>query len=430
MNIMRRNRANYQTLLNMNGGSMCASDAPVCPPMWNAPIPPIPNYTAPIPPILPTFHRVPRPLGEVEAVPQTGASFGSRPLGPTPGSSSGGTGGKIDDPTYSYCRQCQQIEGCVGVKNPDGGPWPMRNAATNLYEHPFMDNPNAPVFNQEATGRTNSTYTDVPHTIFTDLALAQLNGAAAVNATSIVLKADMEGTFQAGHVYLKNGTNAKTFNVTSFTTDSNGLVTLTGAYIGGFREGGFPANTMVMQFQNQITSTSRLSLDVVVANKAINVSTGVSLTNDLLRGEGIPDNATVRVLNSDLSASGAQGLGASIIGLRTTTWPDRDITTCVIAAADTEKYCCANGDVTPENYAAGAGRCAPLARYGTCGPTCSNPQVCPAGYKFVGGDPYGLVCQKCEQGTSSYDPTIVPANCPANGIGCRKCCEEDDILCL
>ena len=67
---------------------MCASDAPVCPPMWNAPIPPIPNYTAPIPPILPTFHRVPRPLGEVEAVPQTGASFGSRPLGPTPGSSS------------------------------------------------------------------------------------------------------------------------------------------------------------------------------------------------------------------------------------------------------------------------------------------------------------------------------------------------------
>ena len=429
---MRRNRANYQTLLNMNGGrsSMCASDAPVCPPMWNAPIPPIPNYTAPIPPILPTFHRVPRPLGEVEAVPQTGASFGSRPLGPTPGSSSGGTGGKIDDPTYSYCRQCQQIEGCVGVKNPDGGPWPMRNAATNLYEHPFMDKANAAVFNQAATGRTNSTYTDVPHTIFTDLALAQLNGVAGLNATSIVLKADMEGTFQAGHVYLKNGTNAKTFNVTSFTTDSNGLVTLTGAYVGGFREGPFPANTMVMQFQNQITSTSRLSLDVVVANKAINVSTGVSLTNDLLRGEGIPDNAAVRILNSDLSATGVQGLGASIIGLRTTTWPDRDITTCVIAAADTEKYCCANGDVTPENYAAGAGRCAPLARYGTCGPTCSNPQVCPAGYKFVGGDPYGLVCQKCEQGTSSYDPTIVPANCPANGIGCRKCCEEDDILCL
>jgi hypothetical protein len=40
-----------------------------------------------------------------------------------------------------------------------------------------------------------------------------------------------------------------------------------------------------------------------------------------------------------------------------------------------------------------------------------------------------LSCQKCTQGTSSFDPTQDPSNCPGNGVGCQKCCEEAGVLC-
>ena len=83
--------------------------------------------------------------------------------------------------------------------------------------------------------------------------------------------------------------------------------------------------------------------------------------------------------------------------------------------------------MTPGDWPQGANRCAPDGVFQVGRPE-EWPRQCPDGYEYAPADD-GLSCQKCTQGTSSFDPTQDPSNCPGNGVGCQKCCEDAGVFC-
>ena len=176
------------------------------------------------------------------------------------------------------------------------------------------------------------------------------------------------------------------------------------------------------------TPTGNTSAGFIVTVNAQREVTEANLQTNLSRGSNFENNSVISVSNSELGGSQAAG-GAIFIQIKTTHWPDKDVSTCLISglSEDAKQYCCFRDSFTKANWVGGAGRCASLAQFGVARPG-ERAQNCPSGYEYTPGAD-GLFCTKCKTNTSSFDPTLNPANCPANGVGCQKCCEDPGISC-
>ena len=157
---------------------------------------------------------------------------------------------------------------------------------------------------------------------------------------------------------------------------------------------------------------------------------GINLKNNNSRGRNYTDGSIFVVRNDNLG--GGERTGALIFRVRSTHWPDQDVSSCIVGdgndnVANAQKYCCEIESLTPSDWPQGANRCAPDGVFQVGRPE-EWPRQCPDGYEYAPADD-GLSCQKCTQGTSSFDPTQDPSNCPGNGVGCQKCCEEAGVLC-
>jgi hypothetical protein len=156
----------------------------------------------------------------------------------------------------------------------------------------------------------------------------------------------------------------------------------------------------------------------------------LNIKDNLSRGRGYEDQSILVIKNTDLD--GVQGSGAIITKVRSTHWPDQDVSSCIVGdgndnVANAQKYCCEIESLTPNDWPQGANRCAPDGVFQVGRPE-EWPRQCPDGYEYAPADD-GLSCQKCTQGTSSFDPTQDPSNCPGNGVGCQKCCEDAGVFC-
>jgi hypothetical protein len=197
-----------------------------------------------------------------------------------------------------------------------------------------------------------------------------------------------------------------------------------------------PEGTECLIFNSQPTGNSSAEIEVSIeANGDVCPrrgcdEEGITLKTNLSRGRGYTDNSIFVVHNENLGGSVARG-GALIFTARSTHWPDEDVSTCIVPEQGKEdvarQYCCFADSLTGKDWSEGEGRCASLAQYNVARPD-EWPQHCPDGFEYAPGDD-GLFCKKCATGTSTFDPTLNPANCPADGVGCQKCCEDLGVSC-
>lgn len=427
--------ARYNTLNTMSK-TKCSSDAPVCPPMWNAPIAPI--YTVNIPTQLPPTRmlRIPRPLPTLRAMP----SFGVSMEGPIPGSQEGGTqtpGKTKDDRIGGQCRLCgPRILGAIGVPNPDPSePWPARNA-DGSEQNPFEVQMGALAVGGRIRG-ANLTVSP-SYQVYEPGALI----ACTYNGGGAAFTSEMTQNFRLS----SPGVDFRTLGIIpitgiAYTAQETLEYTMNEPAMGGatFTVSRRPVSAgdtrvaindgdSVFIFTSGSTGNSSADLEIMTAADRSISSINVKDSNS--RGRNYTDNSIFVVINDNLG--GGERTGALIFTTRSTHWPDQDVSSCIVGdgndnVANAQQYCCEIESLTPGDWPQGANRCAPDGVFQVGRPE-EWPRQCPDGYEYAPADD-GLSCQKCTQGTSSFDPTQDPSNCPGNGVGCQKCCEDAGVFC-
>jgi hypothetical protein len=358
-----------------------------------------------------------------------------------PGSTAAGK--SKDDSSGTRCRICgPRIEGVIGVPNPDPTePWPARNA-DGSEQLPFTDFIFNESLGQSAEGearvgfiRTPGSYAITPVNYSADKLLElTLQSDVSIDATSISFTgAANEALFQrvpgVCTIYL-NGESMRC-------TTRQGNV---GGWAGTFTfQRDLPRNRrivysageemLVLPRWDDSGSTGNTSATLNVEIAATGALGSLNIKDNLSRGRGYEDQSILVIKDTDLG--GVEGSGAIITIVRTTHWPDEDVSTCIVPEQGKEdvarQYCCFEDSLTGKDWAGGEGRCASLAQYNVARPL-EWPQHCPDGFEYAPGDD-GLFCKKCATGTSSFDPTLNPDNCPVDGVGCQKCCEDPGVSC-
>ena len=424
--------ARYNTLNTMSK-TKCSSDAPVCPPMWNAPIAPI--YTVNIPTQLPPTRmlRIPRPLPTLRAMP----SFGVSMEGPIPGNQEGGTqtpGKSKDDRIGGQCRLCgPRILGAIGVPNPDPSePWPARNA-DGSEQNPFEVQMGAATVGGRIRGAN-----------LTVSPSYQVYEPGALIACTYSGFAPFGQDDTQNFMISSQGVDFETAIPSSgiaYTAQETLEYTMPEPMVGGARltvtrrpvsagdsRGEIPVGANVFIFTSGPTGNSSADLEIMTA--ADRSISSINLKDSNSRGRNYTDNSIFVVINDNLG--GGERTGALVFTTRSTHWPDQDVSSCIVGdgndnVANAQKYCCEVENLTPGDWPQGANRCAPDGVFQVGRPE-EWPRQCPDGYEYAPADD-GLSCQKCTQGTSSFDPTQDPSNCPGNGVGCQKCCEDAGVFC-
>lgn len=425
--------ARYNTLNTMSK-TKCSSDAPVCPPMWNAPVAPI--YTVNIPTQLPPTRmlRIPRPLPTLRAMP----SFGVSMEGPIPGSQEGGTqtpGRDKDDRVGGQCRLCgPRILGAIGVPNPDPSePWPARDA-DGSEQNPFEVQMGALAVGERIRG---ASLTESPsYQVYDPGALIDCTytGGAPfisdrtsgfiITSPGVNFLTDIPST---GIAYTAQETLEYQLEDAGPVGRASFVLSRRPVSAGDTREA-INDGDSVFIFTSGPTGNSTADLEITTAADRSISSINVKDSNS--RGRNYTDNSIFVVINDNLG--GGERTGALIFTTRSTHWPDQDVSSCIVGdgndnVANAQKYCCEIESLTPSNWPQGANRCAPDGVFQVGRPE-EWPRQCPDGYEYSPADD-GLSCQKCTQGTSSFDPTQDPSNCPGNGVGCQKCCEDAGVFC-
>ena len=430
--------ARYNTLNTMSK-TKCSSDAPVCPPMWNAPVAPI--YTVNIPTQLPPTRmlRIPRPLPVLRAMP----SFGVSMEGPIPGNQEGGTqtpGKDKDDREGGQCRLCgPRILGAIGVPNLDPSePWPARNA-DGSEQNPFEVVMGAAA--PDVDIREQGTYFPQYDVYQPDTAVELTIDPAqplGIGATTLRLSIPDGYTVPSnGYIYSRTETIVYSWDGVDQNLPSGQVVTLNLT-----RRPANPAREVisgsVFVFSSLPTGNSSADIEVTIdadlsvcqVPQGCAGEQGINLKNNNSRGRNYTDGSIFVVRNDNLG--GSERTGALIFTIRSTHWPDQDVSSCIVGdgndnVANAQKYCCEIESLTPSDWPQGANRCAPDGVFQVGRPE-EWPRQCPDGYEYSPADD-GLSCQKCAQATSSFDPTQDPSTCPGNGVGCQKCCEDVGVFC-
>jgi len=351
-----------------------------------------------------------------------------------------------DDSTKAVCRICgPRIQGVIGVPNPDPNePWPARNA-DGSEQNPFTDFIFSGSVGGSAQGlprvgvvRSPGNYSITPINYSVDqLVEFTLQNDVSIDATLISFTGDAnEAIFQrvpgVCTIYL-DGESMRC------TTRQGNVGGWAGSFIFGDRRdlpedrrrvysAGDQLLVLPRWDDNASTGNTSATLNVEIGALAAEL-TSLNLQDNLSRGRGYEDQSILVIKNTDLG--GVPGSGAIICQVRTTHWPDEDVSTCIVPEQGKEdvarQYCCFEDSLTGKDWAGGEGRCASLAQYNVARPL-EWPQHCPDGFEYAPGAD-GLFCKKCATGTSTFDPTLNPANCPADGVGCQKCCEDFGVSC-
>lgn len=421
---------------------------PVCPPMWNCPLPITMTMITPRekPMKMKTDFEERTLRQPINPFPD-----GDPDLAPininAPGSTAAGT--SKDDSSGTRCRICgPRIEGVIGVPNPDPTePWPARNA-DGSEQNPFTDFIFSDAVGVSAQGLTRVGVVRSPG----NYSITPINYSAN---NVIQLELDLPIAIDALGTTFSSDANAFKFlelaawGVDTVTIYLNGeTIVATWASPPGpnfqgilfFQSRDLPIDRRIVYPQGETilivpgsndsgsTGNTSATLNAEIGALAAELRS-LNLKDNISRGRGYEDQSILVIKDTDLG--GVPGSGAIITIVRTTHWPDEDVSTCIVPEQGKEdvarQYCCFEDSLTGKDWAGGEGRCASLAQYNVARPL-EWPQHCPDGFEYAPGAD-GLFCKKCATGTSTFDPTLNPANCPADGVGCQKCCEDPGVSC-
>jgi hypothetical protein len=462
------NSCSYRRLstINKNECIKSSEDSPVCPPMWNCPVPmiqrvPTRNIIKVDEPII----ELPMPLPRPRPVPSDTPTSGS--VHPSDNDNTGGRG--IDDRIVPFCRYCgPEIKGVIGRPSSDlNDPWPAADADTGIEVFPFVlpgaDSP-CSSWSRVRSGpystlfRTQGVYTP-PYRVFTDVVEHTTNasysfgaagGAAPNNVINLI---STQGLRQTNGFVFMSDYQFSYASVNSAQRRLEGVVWLGLSELpaGSARPGQIPSGCIAVQFQeSRNVDNNSASFQVTVEGQGQISSepwTGLTLTNDSqARGRGYINNSYIQIFNSDLQSPeniGGERAGCIYFQIKTTTWPDRDVSSCVLSTSSgaSNLYCCGNNFLTPDTWGNLSDRCNPPASYARPAEAGGQfPQLCPSGYVFdpvqADDDDDGrLPCRKCENNTTSWNPAQLTAGigprgylanppCSTTGNGCQKCCGE------
>ena len=438
-----------------------SEDSPVCPPMWNCPedtvttVPIIPSKDKKtrVDVILPRRPAV-RPRPRLPVPP----TIPSRPPSSNVPSTPGRAGN--DDRMPPYCRPCgPKIPGVIGVPDPNNGSWPAQT--DGVEDYPFVPEDAGSrrwthLLDGNMPFRAGGTYNGVPYTVWSNVVRTTTNQpipgiqpppAQPVTTISLFNSSNFP---QSGTVFICK----EQFTYTGKNDATNTLTGVTRGLGPGAAPGGngssfeLPGGSDVVLFPdaNELQNNSASLVVTVEGNQSITVassnwtfanSPGLTLSNaDTARGRDFINNSYIRIMNQDLG--GSNGSGCIYFRIRTTSWPDKDVSTCVIRDSDnpynTSTYCCSTNFLTPSGWSTGADRCISSAGYEipeTLG--ARHAQRCPPGFVY---DPQsrsdGLPCRKCEYNTTTWNPAQLADSadwrnqppCTTTGVGCQKCCNE------
>ena len=431
----------YSTVNNMGIlNKYCMSgenEAPVCPPMWYSPLQ---NAMLLMPPSVPMPGRE-KPMYTERVL--------RRPINPfpeedpdlnkknnaAPGAASAGN--SKDEDSAINCRECgPKILGVIGVPNSDpNAPWPERNA-DGSEENPFTSIEDMDGLVQAPIRVPGRWVVEYENFLQSQLIAPIILSTALLKAEDGELFATYDGPVQlnptsSGTIYILGET-------IKYTSVRDGWFNPQGDTVYRF------AITRELPIEDRVDHEEFEELNAVdeYSYPTGNTSAGIAITVDNLgqvfnyninfetnvsRGMGFENDSLLIVQNTEMG--GVPGSGAVIINIKTTHWPDEDVSSCILSglSANVKEYCCFQDNLTPSDWTGGAGRCASLAQYGVARPG-EWVQNCPPGYEYTPGVD-GLFCTKCKNNTSSFDPTVETDNCPVNGVGCQKCCDNPGILC-
>ena len=445
----RLKKSKYSSIDTMSKPNRYCTNAdptdPVCPPMWNCPLPiTMTTITPREKPMKMKTDFEERTLRQpINPFPDGDPDLAPRNIN-APGSTAAGK--SDDDSNKVMCRICgPRIEGVIGVPNPDPAePWPARNA-DGSEQFPFTDfifSEGVGVSEQGLSRlgvvRTPGNYSITPSNYSVDqLVELTLQNDVSIDAISISFTGDAnEAIFQrvpgVCTIYL-DGESMRCSTRQGNVGGWAGVFTFgTGRDLPEDRRRVYSAGEtmLVLPRWDDNASTGNTSATLNVEIGALDAELrSLNLKDNLSRGRGYEDQSLLVIKNTDLG--GVQGSGAIITTVRSTHWPDEDVSTCIVPEQGKEdvarQYCCFEDSLTGKDWAGGEGRCASLAQYNVARPL-EWPQHCPDGFEYAPGDD-GLFCKKCATGTSSFDPTLNPDNCPVDGVGCQKCCEDPGVSC-
>jgi len=432
-------RSQYSSLLNMGKpNKYCTNtepEAPVCPPMWNCPLE---NVMHQMPPSQ-KMHR--------DEIPKYTERVLRRPTDPFPGGdpdlvipgsstpSSASAGASTVDTQGNFCRQCgPRIEGVIGVPNANAdAPWPEVDAS-GAEINPFIvaeESAGAEASDLiRSAGNYKPDYTNYEAQNVLSFPLAVIFAVTEVQ----IIRLDVGGNPPPNWAKIPaSGTvfiNGESMQYASKIGQGQtyGLGALTRALPQAQRTAKAVGKKAIVLIGSGTGNTSATITAGVAADRS---ATAWNLETNLTRGVGFTDNSILVVTNANLGGTNVNG-GITLVQIRTTHWPDEDVSSCIVAEDESKidiarQYCCFNDTLTQDDWSNGAGRCAALALYSVARPG-EWAQHCPDGYEYSPGND-GLFCKKCKSGTSTFDPTVNPANCPANDVGCQQCCEDPGVLC-
>jgi hypothetical protein len=438
-----------------------SEDSPVCPPMWNCPeetVTTVPIFsrkdTMPLFDVILPRRPAARPRPTLPATPTVPSRPPSSSNVPIPGRANN------DDRMPPYCRSCgPEIPGVIGVPDPNNGPWPAQTDGVENY--PFIPEDASParwgmMADGTLTFRSAGTYSGVPYTVWSNVVRTTTNleiprihpNEPPITTISLFNSSNFpqRGTVFIGkEQFTYTGKNDATNTLTGVTRGlgpNDGHSGLAGWYPGIIRG----SDVVLFPDSNELQNNSASFVVTVEPSQSINVassnwtfanSPGLTLSNaDTARGRDFINNSYIRIMNRDLG--GSNGSGCIYFRIRTTTWPDKDVSTCVIRDSDnpynTSTYCCSTNFLTPNGWSTGADRCIASAAYEipeTLGDR--HAQRCPPGFVY---DPQsrsdGLPCRKCENNTTTWNPAQLADSadwrnqppCTTTGVGCQKCCNE------
>ena len=434
-------RSQYSSLLNMGKpNKYCTNaepEAPVCPPMWTCPLE---NVMPQMPPSQ-KMHR--------DEIPTSTPRVLRRPINPFPGGdpdlvipgsstpSSSSAGASTDNDQGNFCRQCgPRIEGVIGVPNANAAaPWPAV-AANGAEVNPFIvleEFAGAEASDMiRAAGNYKPDYTNYEAQNVLILPLPANFPVDLIESIALGINGNIPNNWadipNSGTLYI-HGESIQ--YATKFVLGGQiyGLGALTRALPQAQRTVKAAGQDRVIILIGSGTGNTSATITAgVAANRS---ASAWNLETNMSRGRGFTDHSWLVVPNSNLGGTNANG-GVTLVSIRSTHWPDEDVTSCIVAEDESKidvarQYCCFNDALTPDDWASGGGRCAAFAQYSVARPG-EWAHHCPDGYEYSPGND-GLFCQKCGTGTSTFDPAVNPANCPANGVGCQQCCEDPGVLC-
>jgi hypothetical protein len=429
-------RSQYSSILNMGKpNKYCTkAEAPVCPPMWTCPLK---NVMPQMPPSQ-KMHRdeIPKYTERVLRRPTDPFPGGAPDLvipgSSTPSSASGGA--STDDTQGSFCQACgPRIEGVIGVPNANAdAPWPEVDAS-GAEVNPFIVTEEFAGAEASDLIRSAGNYKpEYTNYEAQNVLIIPLTVSFAVRQDLITLGTRNEppnwDKIPASGTVFMNGERIQYASKRIIDFKYYVLGSLTRALPQAQRTAKAAGKKAIVLIG---AGTGNTSATITAGVDADRSATAWNLETNLSRGRGFTDNSKLVVPNSNLGGTNVNG-GITLVTIRTTHWPDEDVSSCIVAEDESKidiarQYCCFNDTLTQDDWSNGGGRCAALALYSVARPG-EWAQYCPVGYEYSQGND-GLFCKKCKTGTSTFDPAVNPANCPANGVGCQQCCEDPGVLC-